>query len=117
MAKGKTALAFISALVLATPASSTDGPIPCLGNNICTGILHEASGKLWLSNILGIKQSKLIVVINEREQAKVLNVCTSGQYCKIFGQSATDCEVPQCLQLSDVVAVEKNADYFGLTVK
>jgi hypothetical protein len=110
----RTALALTFTFVFATLAHPTDGPVPCLGNNICTGILHEDPSKVWLSNILGIKETKLVVVIKGPDKAKVLKVCIVGQYCKIFGDSATNCDIPKCMELSDIVAVEKNRDYSGL---
>jgi hypothetical protein len=111
------ALALAVTLIFVTLAHSTDGPVPCLGNNICTGMLHEDASKVWLSNILGIKQAKLVVVVRRSEKAKVLKVCVVGQYCKIFGQSSSDCGSSQCMELSDIIAVEKNRDYLGLSGK
>lgn len=96
-------------LVFGAPiAQATDGPMPCLGNNICTGILHkDDTGKVWLSNIRGAKQPKLVVVVKGADKNEVLKVCTVGQDCKLYGETSDDCaDAPQCLVLSDLKTVE-----------
>jgi hypothetical protein len=110
----KIALGLAGAISLGTSANSTDGPVPCLGINICTGRLNEDASRVWLSNILGVKQPKFKVFVKATAKARVLEVCTVGQYCKVFGQTGSDCDSPQCLELSDIVAVERKRNYLGL---